>query len=299
VRQAMNNPFAEVAGELSARRGVVVATVVRESGSVPRRTGAKMIVRADRSTRGSIGGGLFELIVIRDAMAAMRAGASVTKSYSFNPKFTSDDAFGAVCGGRAEVFLEVVMPPDRLLIVGGGHCGRALARMASMMDFSIVVADDREEYARAEDFQFANVEKVMHLSAEFEGLPEPDERTYVALVSKGFMTDASALKRVVNSGAAYIGMIGSRKKRETVYEDLKKQGISEEALLRVKNPIGLDIGAETPEEIAVSILAEIVAVRAGRRGDQMQKDEMQPRRHGETETGSDAEELLPQMKTGE
>ncbi len=265
MRHAMNNPFAEVAAELSARRPVVVATVVRDSGSVPRRTGAKMMIHPDRTTRGSIGGGLFELIVIRDAIAALNAGVSVTRSYSFNPKFTSDDAFGAVCGGRAEVFLEVVMPPDRLLIVGGGHCGRALARMASMMDFSIVVADDREEYANPEDFQFPNVEKVMHLSAEFEGLPGPDERTYVALVSKGFMTDASALRRVVNSPAAYIGMIGSRKKRDAVYEDLKKQGIGEGALSRVKNPIGLDIGAETPEEIAVSILAEIIAHRAARR----------------------------------
>jgi xanthine dehydrogenase accessory factor len=261
----MNNAFAEVAAELKARRAVVVATVVRESGSVPRRTGAKMIIHPDRTTRGSIGGGLFELIVIRDAVAALRAGQSVTKTYSFNPKMTDDDAFGAVCGGRAEVFLEVVMPADRLLIVGGGHCGRALAKIASAMDFSIVVADDREEYADPEDFQFPNVERVMHLSAEFEGLPEPDDRTYVALVSKGFVTDANALRRVVNSRAAYIGMIGSRKKRDAVYQDLRGQGIGEEALARVKNPIGLDIGAETPEEIAISILAEIIAVRSGKR----------------------------------
>jgi xanthine dehydrogenase accessory factor len=260
----MSNAFAEVAAELKARRPVVVATVVRESGSVPRRTGAKMIVHPDRSTRGSIGGGLFELIVIRDAIAAMNGGASVTRSYSFNPKLTDDDAFGAVCGGRADVFLEVIMPPDRLLIVGGGHCGRALAKIASAMDFSIVVADDREEYANPEDFQFANVEQVLHLSAEFEGLPEPDERTYVALVSKGFTTDASALRRVIDSPAAYIGMIGSRKKRDAVYDGLRGEGITDAALARVKNPIGLDIGAETPEEIAISILAEIIAVRAGR-----------------------------------
>ena len=237
-----------------------------------------MIIHPDRTTRGSIGGGLFELIVIRDSIAAMAAGVSVTKSYSFNPKFTDEDAFGAVCGGRAEVFLEVVMPADRLLIVGGGHCGRALARVASVMDFSIVVADDREEYANPEDFGFPNVERVLHLSAEFEGLPEPDERTYVALVSKGFTTDASALKRVINSRAAYIGMIGSKKKRDAVYDGLRAEGITDAMLERVKNPIGLDIGAETPEEIAISILGEIIQVRASRRG--RMEEEMQPRRHG-------------------
>lgn len=263
--QAPDNLFDHVAAELKARRPLVVATIVRDAGSVPRRSGAKMAIHPDRSTVGSIGGGLFELIVIRDALAALNAGTSVTRSYSFNPKFTADDAFGAVCGGRAEVYLEVVMPPDRLLIVGGGHCGRALAKLAATMDFSIVVADDREEYANPDDFPFPNVQRVLHLSPEFDGLPDPDAQTYVALVSKGFMTDASALKRVVHSPAAYIGMIGSRKKRDAVYDDLRKQGIPDTALARVKNPIGLEIGAETPEEIAVSILAEIIAVRAARR----------------------------------
>jgi xanthine dehydrogenase accessory factor len=261
----MSSLWRQVAEESDARRMLVVACVVRESGSVPRRTGAKMLVYADGRTQGSVGGGIFELLVVRDAQAALREGTSRTRSYSFNPKGTCDDAFGAVCGGRADVFLEVVMPRDRLLIVGGGHCGRALAQAASLLDFSIVVADDREEFSRPSDYAFPNVEKVLHVQPDFAGLPEPDPQTYVALVSKGFITDEAALRRVIDSPAAYIGMIGSIKKRETVYAKLRADGISEDQLARVHSPIGLEIGAETPAEIAVSILAEIVRERARRR----------------------------------
>jgi len=154
------------------------------------------------------------------------------------------------------------MPQDRLIIVGGGHCGRAVAKLASLMDFSIVVADDRAEYARAEDFPFANIESVIHASADFTDLPVVDEQTYVVLVSKGYLTDEAALRRVIASPAAYIGMIGSINKRDAVYQKLLEGGIDPKLLERVHSPIGLEIGAESPEEIAVSILAEIIQIRA-------------------------------------
>jgi xanthine dehydrogenase accessory factor len=255
----------EIASALAERRKIVVATIVRDSGSVPRRSGAKMLVLADGSTRGSVGGGIFEMRVIRDALTALSAGQSVTHNYSFNPTGTVADAFGAVCGGQAEVFLEVVMPRDRLLIVGGGHCGRALAQAAALLEFSIVVADDRVEYARPEDFPFPGVEQVLHLPPDFRGLPEPDDQTYVVLVTKGFVTDEAALRRVIDSPAAYLGMIGSLKKRDVVYANMRADGIAEEKLAKVHAPVGLEIGADTPAEIAVSILAEIVQVRAKRR----------------------------------
>jgi len=261
----MNSVWRHIADELGERRPLVVASVVRDSGSVPRRTGAKMVVAADGRTTGSVGGGIFETLVVRDALAALRGGVSGTHSYSFNPKGTCDDAFGAVCGGRADVFLEVVMPTDRLLIVGGGHCGRALARAASLLDFSITVADDREEFSRPQDFALPGVEQVLHLPPDYRGLPEPDPQTYVALVSKGFLTDEAALRRVIDSPAAYLGMIGSAKKRQAVYDKLLADGVAPEKLKRVHSPIGLEIAAETPAEIAVSILAEIVQVRAARR----------------------------------
>jgi xanthine dehydrogenase accessory factor len=261
----MSDLWQEIAQEIAARRPLVVATVVRTTGSVPRRAGAKMLIYPDGQAHGSVGGGLFESLVIRDALHALDCGPSVTRTYSFNPEGTAPQAFGAVCGGRADVFLEVLMPPDRLLIVGGGHCGRALARMAALLDFTITIADDRADYARPEDFAYPNVENVLRLPPDYAGLPTPDEQTYVALISKGFVTDEAALRRVLDTPAAYIGMIGSKRKREVVYANLRADGISEETLARVHAPIGLEISAETPEEIAVSILAEIIQVRAQRR----------------------------------
>ncbi len=272
----MSDLWQEIAAERSARRPLVVATVVRTTGSVPRRAGAKMLIYPDGRAQGSVGGGLFESLVIRDALTALACGPSVTRTYSFNPEGTSPQAFGAVCGGRAEVFLEVLMPPDRLLIVGGGHCGRALARMASLLDFTITLADDRAEYADPADYNYPNVESVLRLPPSFEGLPTPDERTYVALISKGFVTDEAALRRVIATPAAYIGMIGSRRKRDIVYANLRADGFSEEQLARVHAPIGLEIGAETPEEIAVSVLAEIIQVRAARRRDTPSKEPAAP-----------------------
>jgi len=262
----MNEIWREIAAARAERIPLVVATVVRDSGSVPRRCGAKMLVRADASTRGTIGGGVFEQRVIRDALAALRRQMSETRGYAFKPELqdaaVGDETFGAVCGGRVEVFLEVLMPAERMLIVGGGHCGRALAEAASLLGFSIVVADDREEHSQAEKFDFPGVDQVLRLPADFSGLPEIDAQTYVVLVSKGFVTDTEALRRTINSPAAYIGMIGSTQKRDVVFEKLRVEGISKESLARVHAPVGLEIGAETPAEIAVSILAEIIRERS-------------------------------------
>ena len=134
-----------------------------------------------------------------------------------------------------------------------------------------MVADDRAECARAEDFSYPGVEQVLQVTPDFAGLPPPDPHTYVILVSKGFATDEAALRRVIGSPAAYIGMIGSRPKREFVFDRLRADGVRAEALARVHAPIGIEIGAETPAEIAVSILAQIVQIRAQRRAGQHEK----------------------------
>ncbi len=260
----------EVSSAHAARRAIVVATVVRDSGSVPRRSGAKMLVFADGSTLGTVGGGIFEQRVIRDALKALERNSSETRGYSFKPgiseSVSSDETFGAVCGGRLELFLEVVMPANRLLIVGGGHCGRALAQAASLLDFSIVLVDDRADFSAREKYDFPGIESVLHLPADFSGLPEPDAQTFVVLISKGFITDTAALRRVIHSPAAYIGMIGSAQKRDVVFEKLRDEGVDSKLLARVHAPIGLEIGAESPAEIAVSILAEIIKEKARRTG---------------------------------
>jgi xanthine dehydrogenase accessory factor len=149
--------------------------------------------------------------------------------------------------------------------VGGGHCGRALAKVASLLHFDIVVVDDRPDYARPEDFPYPNVSQTLCAAPDFSDIPLPDENTYVALISKGYLSDEAALRRILDTSAAYIGLIGSKRKRDTVYENLRKDGISQERLERIFAPIGIEIGAETPEEIAISILAEIVRVRAKNR----------------------------------
>ena len=263
--------WSQVQTEWQARRTLAIATIVRDSGSVPRRTGTKMLVLSDQSTLGTIGGGAFEDVVRRDALDALASRKSVTHEYLFRPETQAESTldatrsartFGAVCGGRVEVFLEVVMPRERLMICGGGHCGRALAQAACLLDWDIVVCDDRDEFARRETWDYPNITQVVQLSPDAREVPEVDESTFIALVGKGAPIDEAVLRRVLGSNAAYIGMIGSLRKRETVFANLRRDGFSEDQLACIQAPIGLEIGAETPAEIAISILAQIIQIRA-------------------------------------
>ena len=243
---------------------LVVCTVVRCQGSVPRRVGSRMAVLPNGETRGTVGGGLFEAWVTADALAALTSGESVLKAYDFREEGASPDAFGAVCGGNLDLFLEVVSVPDRLLIVGGGHCGRALARAAVLLGtFQVTLVDDRPAFAAPGELPQA-VTTVLSPP----GFPDLAARvgpdTSVVLVSQGFATDLDALRHVVGTDAAYLGMMGSRRKVRHVLDALTVEGVSADALARVHAPIGLEIGAETPAEIAVSILAQIISVRASR-----------------------------------
>jgi xanthine dehydrogenase accessory factor len=252
--------FREIADLLERHKAVALATVVRASGSTPRAAGARMIVLPDGSIRHSIGGGRFEALVVEEALRLLReGGAPALKTYPFRPE--GPGSFGSVCGGEADVFIEVVRRAPRLVIVGGGHCGMALARMAPLVDFRVWVIEDRPEFARPERFEGMRVERVLCAGEGFGDLPalEPDD--FVVLVSRGHDTDRMALGRLLNRPLRYLGMIGSRRRVETVFGELRAAGAGEEALKRVRAPIGLEIGAETPEEIAVSILAEIVRIR--------------------------------------
>jgi xanthine dehydrogenase accessory factor len=156
------------------------------------------------------------------------------------------------------------MPSETLLIVGGGRTGQALARIASLLDFKIVVVDERDE-SYPDDFDLPNVEQVLNLPPDFAGLPVPDGSTYVALVTRGFDSDEAALRRVIHSPAAYIGMCGNRSKCDGVFEHMRAEGVSEERLAQIHAPIGLKIGSQSPAEIAVSIVAEIIQERAALR----------------------------------
>jgi xanthine dehydrogenase accessory factor len=227
-------------------------------GSTPRGVAAKMIVLPDGTVQGTIGGGLLEKQVIEDAVHALANGGGGVKRYVLAA--TDEGGIGQICGGEASVLIEVVGAPDTMLICGGGHIAAALAPMAAALDMNLVIADDRARFASKE--RFPDGATVLNMHPGDERLRKHVTRsTYVIIVTHNHLHDAAALENLIAAGAAYIGMIGSTKKIRAVFSELEKNGVPRESLARVHSPVGLDIGAETPAEIAVSIMAEIISVK--------------------------------------
>lgn len=243
---------------LKTHRKVAMATVVTAVGSTPREAAARMLILEDGTTRFTIGGGKFESLVVADALELLRKGGLPrTRDYVFTP--TGENAFGAVCGGQLTVLLEVVERPQRLLVVGAGHCGRALARAAVFTGYDVTVADERAD--QLEPAVFPPVVQLVKVAADYSDLPLPRPDDAVALVSRGHVTDGLALRRLRGHPVAYLGMIGSAAKRKALYAELAAEGFTDADFARIKNPIGLEIGARSPEEIAISILAELIQSR--------------------------------------
>ena len=259
----MREVLEAVLAELRAGRPAVLATVVRASGSTPRRAGARMLVRGDGSTLGTIGGGAFEAMVGQEAYDLLKdtLAVPVVKRYTFTEE--GEDALGMACGGTAEVLLEPVRPGPRLVIFGAGHVGRALARSAATVGFAPVIVDDREdECARAREEAPGQV----HVCGEDwkTGVPPLSGDDYVAVVTRCHRTDRLALRTVLEQPRAYLGLIGSRRKKLAIFDGLREDGATDADLARIRCPIGLPIGGDTPEEIAISIVAELLQVRHGR-----------------------------------
>jgi xanthine dehydrogenase accessory factor len=250
--------------ELRNGRRAVLATIVRASGSTPRTMGARMVVRADGSSFGTIGGGAFEAMVSGDAKDLLAKADPVPelKRYTFTE--TGEDALGMACGGTAEVLLEAAGTGARLIVFGAGHVGLALARLAATVGFAPELVDDRPGFCDAA--RGASVGPVWQCDATFvEGVPPLDPGCYVAVVTRCHRTDRLALKHVLGRPLRYVGLIGSRRKKAVIFGELAEQdGVPEAELARVRCPIGLPIGGETPEEIAVSIVAELLQVRHGK-----------------------------------
>jgi xanthine dehydrogenase accessory factor len=262
---------------------VAVATVIAAPEAADPTSGAKLLARRDGSSIGSFGGGEFEQAVIADCIAAMdEFPRRPVQALYYRPEGARIHRLEAKGGADAyEIMVELIEAPVTLLIIGGGHIGLSLATIGEHVGFSVAVMDDREMYANAERFPMADFVKHGDFTQMIADFPI-GTNTYIVMVSRGHKQDETALRAVVERGAGYVGMIGSKRRVSTVLRHLAEEGLPVEALEGVYTPIGFDIGAETPEEIAVSIMAEIIMVRRGGSGRQM-REGRPPIRAGETE----------------
>lgn len=246
---------------LACGETVCLATVVQVRGSAPRHTGSRMLIWPDGQTHGTIGGGTFEYRVIEDARAALAGGQPLFKSYVFDTRGGPDSV--GLCGGRADVHIDLLRPDPTLLIIGAGHIARPLAQMAALLDLRVVVVDDRPEWANRERFPHAAELFVVDYDEDSETLapiPVPmTPATYVVITTWGY--DLPALEQALAGDPAFIGLVASPTKAREFFKRLRAGGVSAEALRQVHTPVGLDIGAETPAEVALSILAEVLAVQ--------------------------------------
>jgi xanthine dehydrogenase accessory factor len=242
---------------LARGKTVALATVTSSSGSAPREPGAKMLVFPDGSIRGTIGGGRLEAQVIEDAKAALAAGKSAARSYELEPA-----ALGMYCGGKVEVFIDAFRETLKLVILGGGHVGEKLAALAAFLGVPHCVVDDRPEFATASRFPAARQVLVEQPASALPALGV-DANTAIAIVTRCHGFDLRCLVAALPTPAFYIGMIGSRAKTRRLFSACEKKDLDPAADPRVRAPIGLDLGGRSPEAIALSIMAEIYAVRHG------------------------------------
>jgi xanthine dehydrogenase accessory factor len=260
--------FSFIGDKQDSGEGVVLATVVKSRGSAPVAAGTRMAVTA-REISGTVGGGPLEAKVIEAAREALDAGRPRLLGF----KLDGDEAggLGMLCGGEQEIFLDVINPVSRILIFGGGHVGQALARAAATAGYPSTVLDDREEFVEPSRFPEGCRTVRIDFAGDWSGLGITAE-TSIVIVTRGHSFDRLCLERAIATPAGYIGMIGSRKKVAATLAALAEAGVAAGKDERVYAPVGLDLGGNTPEEIAVSILAEIIAVRQGRTGGHLRKE---------------------------
>ena len=255
----------EIAAAQEARRPCALATVVSTRGSVPRAAGAKMLVYADGAIAGTVGGGKFEALVIEEAREAIAEGTPRLKNYLLREG--EPQSFGAICGGEANVFIEPLTAGEAVWIIGGGHCSQAIAALARECGFYVGVVEDRSDQVVPERFPKVNRLVADQAAPAFIAGREWTKNEALVIVNRQAGLDKLALDAALRRPVpGYVGMMGSRRKVGRVFDELVAEGHPREALGRVHAPIGLDIGAESPAEIAVSIVAEILRFSRRREG---------------------------------
>jgi xanthine dehydrogenase accessory factor len=253
--------FAAVAEALERGESAALVTIVSTLGSTPQRVGAKMLVFADGRIVGTIGGGCYENDAFWKARESIKTRRPELVHYELSDDFAQET--GLICGGTMDVYIEPIEPSPELYIVGAGHVGFHLARLAADVGFRVHVVDDREKFANRERFPTA-VDVVVDDIPQWIDRANLPAHAYAVIVTRGHTNDLEALRVLAPRELRYLGLIGSRAKVARIYEALVADRMPAEMLQKVHAPIGLDIGAVTPQEIAVSILAELIAVKHGK-----------------------------------
>ncbi len=249
--------FEEIVRLRREGRRCALATIVHANGSIPSFESSRMLVRDDGTIVGTVGGGCVEAEVWAAAREVLQTEQPRKLVFNLNQDPSYDT--GLICGGTLEIFVEPILPVPRLYLFGGGHVSLAVARVAQVAGFDIVVTDDRAAFANAERFPMAS-RFFTSFEEAFEKI-RPDASSYLVIATRGHRDDMRVLKWAITTPARYIGMIGSRRKVIAIYRALEREGIPLDRFARVHAPIGIEIGALTPEEIAVSVVAELIAVR--------------------------------------
>ncbi len=242
---------------VEAGKPVALCTVVNTKGAVPRHASAKMIVFGDGRTQGTVGGGEVENLVRLEALESLKDGKTRFLNYDLIDIEKGDPG---VCGGKVSIYVEPYSRKPTVIVVGAGHVGRSVAHLASWLGFHVVISDDRVDLCTPEMTPGGDE----YLPIPIQEIPKQmviDSQTYLVLVTRGVDVDVAGLPALLDTDAPYIGLIGSKRRWEHTQEKLRAAGIHDEAIQRIKSPIGLSIQAETPDEIAVSIMAEIISNR--------------------------------------
>ena len=255
--------FTAVAEALDRGEAAALDTIVSTTGSTPQRVGAKILVFGDGRLVGTIGGGCYENDAFWKAREAITERKPRLVHYELSDDFAQET--GLVCGGQMDVYIEPIEPSPELYVIGAGHVGSQLATLAQAVGFHVHIVDDREKFANRDRFPEAT-EVVTDEIPAWLARTELPPHAYVVIVTRGHTNDLEALRALAPRDLRYLGLIGSRAKVARIYEQLQLDGLPADCLTRVHAPIGLDIGAVTPQEIAVSILAELIAVKHGKVG---------------------------------